>query len=185
MISLNRKLLASLTTFTAIVAHAPSFAQKFAVGSDSLKTGEKSPLKHAGADPQCGGGSEISPHVRWSYLPQGTESLVVFMTDPDGQKGTGTSHWVVYNIPAHLDSLSEGLIKESTADYTVGINTMGDAAYRGLCAKADENTHHYTLTVVATTIKAGTLPPGLNSEQLLSAIKGKTLLGQSVVGLYR
>lgn len=162
-----------------------AYAEKFSIQSDSFKDGQKIPVRYAGTEQQCGGGSGISPHVRWSNLPTGTASLAIFLTDPDGQKGTGTSHWVVYNIPPTANQLNEGLEGQQEGSYTVGVNTMGQTAYRGLCAQPQENPHHYTLTVVATTIPPGELPAGLNREALLEKLKGRSLLGQSIVGLYR
>lgn len=176
---------AKIAVFSTLFFSTVAMAEKFAIQSNSFKDGQKVPLRHAGTDAQCGGGEGLSPDVRWSNLPEGTKSLVVFLVDPDGQKGTGTSHWVVYNIPATFDGLSAGLKEEKTDSYTIGLNTMGQAAYRGLCAQASENSHHYTITVVATSIEAGSLPDGLTRQGLLEQIKGKTLLGQSIVGLYR
>ncbi|WDY59087.1 YbhB/YbcL family Raf kinase inhibitor-like protein [Pseudomonas sp. PSKL.D1] len=162
-----------------------ALADKFSIESTSFKDGEKISARHAGTDEQCGSGQGLSPHVQWKHLPEGTKSLAVFVTDPDGQKGTGTSHWVVYNIPATVTQLNEGLKDQLDGSYTVGLNTMGQSAYRGLCAQPDENSHHYTLTVVATTIEPGKLAIGLTRDALLKELKGHTLLGQSIVGLYR
>ncbi len=169
----------------ACLCAGTAHAEKFSIQSDSFKDGQKIPVRYAGTEQQCGSGSGVSPHVRWSHLPPGTASLAIFLNDPDGQKGTGTSHWVVYNVPATITQLNEGLEGQPKGSYTVGINTIGQTAYRGLCAQPQENPHHYTLTVVATTIPPGELPPGLNREALLEKLKGRSLLGQSIVGLYR
>ncbi|EKT4448932.1 YbhB/YbcL family Raf kinase inhibitor-like protein [Pseudomonas putida] len=171
--------------FAACLTASTAYAEKFTIQSDSFKDGQKIPVLYAGTEQQCGSGSGVSPHVRWSHLPTGTASLAIFLTDPDGQKGTGTSHWVVYNIPATTNQVNEGLKGQTQDSFTVGVNTMGQTAYRGLCAQPQENPHHYTLTVVATTIPPGDLPPGLNREALLEKLKGRSLLGQSIVGLYR
>lgn len=53
-----------------------------------------------------------------------------------------------------------------------------------MCPPAGDLPHHYVLTVIATEVEPGSLPEGLTREELLAALKGRTLMGQSVVGLY-
>lgn len=69
------------------------------VTSSAFADGATMPKIHAGDAPGCGG-QGVSPPVAWSDLPAGTRSVAVLMSDPDGGKGLGVSHWVAYNIPA-------------------------------------------------------------------------------------
>jgi len=61
-------------------------------------------------------GEEVSPEIEWHELPEGTESLVLFMFDvsipADWLRLSTIDHWVVYNIPPTLDGLPEGLPEE-------------------------------------------------------------------------
>ena len=48
-------------------------------------------------------GEQVSPELKWTNAPAGTQSFVVNMLDPDVsiQRGTETQpHWIVWNIPA-------------------------------------------------------------------------------------
>ena len=48
-------------------------------------------------------GEQVSPELKWTNVPPGTQSFVVNMLDPDVaiQRGTETQpHWIVWNIPA-------------------------------------------------------------------------------------
>lgn len=167
-----------------IIAPSAQAAEKFAVESSSYRDGETIPKKYAGAAANCGGGEEISPHVSWKNLPEGAKSVAVFLLDPDGQKGLGTSHLVAYNIAADRGELKEGEMARTAEGITVGPNVTGEAAYRGMCPQPTDHPHHYILTVVATSLEPGSLPADLDRRKLLDALEGHALVGQSIVGRY-
>jgi hypothetical protein len=139
------------------------------------------PAEHGGVG-DCGG-KNVSLPVAWTHLPPKARSVAVLVSDPDGGNGLGVSHWVAYNIPAERGQLRSGEAKEG-ADFTLGLNVSGVAAYRGMCPPVGDFPHHYTLTVVASDLAPGALPPGLTRDALFAALKGHALGGQSVVGLY-
>jgi len=159
-------------------------AAPFEVKSTSYQDGGVISKKQAGVAAECGGGEGMTPQVSWYNLPVEAKSVAVLMHDPDGQKGLGTSHWVAYNIDAQRRVLKEGEASRTVAGVTVGKNVTGDEAYRGLCAPATDNPHHYTVTVIASTLPPGALPPGLTRDELLAKLKGHSLVGQSIVGRY-
>jgi Raf kinase inhibitor-like YbhB/YbcL family protein len=51
-------------------------------------------------------GYDVSPPLAWEFVPNGAQSLVLIMDDPDAPGGVWV-HWVVYNIPPATKSLSE------------------------------------------------------------------------------
>ena len=53
-------------------------------------------------------GEDISPALAWRDVPGKTASLVLIMDDPDAPAGTWV-HWVLYDLPAGLRELPEGL----------------------------------------------------------------------------
>ncbi|RQO63829.1 YbhB/YbcL family Raf kinase inhibitor-like protein [Variovorax sp. KBW07] len=139
------------------------------------------PAEHAGVG-DCGG-KNISMPVAWHNLPAKAKSVAVLLSDPDGAAGLGVSHWVAYNIAAERGQLKAGEAQPG-ADFTLGPNVAGAAAYRGMCPPVGDHPHHYVLTVVASDLAPGALPAGLSRDALLAALKGHALGGQSVVGLY-
>lgn len=157
----------------------PSTGMK--VMSSAFSENGSIPAEHAGLG-DCGG-KNISLPVAWTHLPAKTKSVAVLLWDPDGASGLGVSHLVAYNIAAERGQLKSGEV-QAGADFAVGPNVSGAAAYRGMCPPVGDLPHHYTLTVVASELPPGALPAGLGRDALLAALKGHALGGQSVVGLY-
>lgn len=166
-------------------ALSPATGNKSSAGMEvtSSAFAENGPIasKHAGIG-DCGG-RNVSLPVSWNNLPANAKSVAVLLWDPDGAGGLGVSHWVAYNIAAERGQLKSG-DAQAGADFSMGPNVSGAAAYRGMCPPAGDQPHHYTLTVVASELPPGALPPGLARDALLAALKGHALGGQSVVGRY-
>ena len=76
-------------------------------------------------------GSDSSPPLTISGLPDGTKELVLFMDDLDGTptatNTTDWNHWVVYKIPV-VSSIRAGTIPSGAL---VGKNDWNDNVYRG------------------------------------------------------
>ncbi len=176
---LSSSALAALAmTFAASVAHAEGMS----VSSSAFADNGLLPAVHAGLG-DCGGKNE-SPPIAWKNLPQATRSVVITMKDPDGAKGGGVVHWVAYNIPASVTSMAAGAGNETGDGITVGKNVSGAMAYRGACPPVGDSPHHYIITVTATDLEPGRLPPGLDAAGLAVALAGHTLNGSTIVARY-
>jgi Raf kinase inhibitor-like YbhB/YbcL family protein len=179
----------SLTIFTALIGTTLSLcasiahAEAMKVSSSSFSENGVIPALHGGNTGDCGG-KGVSPQISWANLPAGSKSVAVLAFDPDGAKGLGVSHWVAYNIAAERGKLKQGEGQTDGAGATVGKNVAGQTAYRGMCPPVGDAPHHYIFTVVATDLEPNALPPGLSREDLLAALKGHALGGQSTVGYY-
>jgi hypothetical protein len=66
------------------------------------------PLRYASTD---AGGQNVSPPLSWSGAPSGTRSFVLVCLDPDADNFV---HWVMYDIPASVNSLPEGVPPQAT-----------------------------------------------------------------------
>src|SRR5208337_4946292 len=53
-------------------------------------------------------GDGISPPLAWSGAPKETKSVALIIDDPDTSRGIFT-HWVIFNIPASDNRLSENI----------------------------------------------------------------------------
>jgi Raf kinase inhibitor-like YbhB/YbcL family protein len=93
-------------------------------------------------------GEDISPELNWTDPPEGTQSLVLIMDDPDAPNGTWV-HWVLYNIPPETRSLPENIPAEPTlSDGSMhGKNSWGRLDYGGPCPPS--STHRYFFKLYA------------------------------------
>lgn len=98
----------------------------------------------------CDGGN-TSPALAWSGAPEGTQSYVVTLYDPDAPTGSGWWHWVAFNIPAEVTSLSQGAGSEKggMSDGAVQSRTdFGTAGFGGACPP-EGTVHRYEFRVHA------------------------------------
>jgi Raf kinase inhibitor-like YbhB/YbcL family protein len=172
-----RKLAAAAVCATvACAAHAAGMS----VSSSAFEDGGTLPARYAG--PAACGGENVSLPLAWHALPDHTRSVVVTLTDPNGPKGLGVTHWIAYNIAADTDGLNAGATL--AAPVSTGQNMTGATAYRGPCPPVGDVPHHYLLTVTATDLAPGALPPGLDFDALQTRLAGHTLSGSTIVGRY-
>lgn len=118
--------------------------------SHNFNDGETMPERHVfnGMGYQ---GDNISPHLAWDEVPEGTKSFVVTCYDPDAPTGSGWWHWVVANIPAAVTVLPQGAGSGQAALPEEAIQTctdFGKAGYGGAAPPQGES-HRYIFTVHA------------------------------------
>jgi len=174
------------TCTAALLLAGPQLASAttMTITTDAFTEGGKVDPSAADTPTECGSGNRHNPQVSWKNLPVGTQSMAVMILDVDGHNGLGVSHWVAYNIPADRSGVKEGEALVSVPGVTVGKNIAGSADFRGFCPAPGDQPHHYVLTVIATDLKAGSLPDGLTREALMARLAGHALAGRNVVGLY-
>src|SRR5437867_3196261 len=61
---------------------------------------------------QKAGAMAVSPELKWSQVPMGTQSFVLLLHDPEPVLNKSSkmdvTHWLVWNIPGTWTGLSEG-----------------------------------------------------------------------------
>jgi Raf kinase inhibitor-like YbhB/YbcL family protein len=125
-------------------------------------------------------GIDVSPSLYWRGVPHGTKSFAFIMTDPDASVGTWT-HWIVYNIPSNVRTLSRDL-RQLPGGAKEGENSAKDFAYDGPCPPL--GVHHYVLALYALNIKLH-LPAEVQRRMLKQAMR-RHLLGEAeMVRSYR
>lgn len=96
------------------------------------------------------GGKNVSPQLAWRGAPAGTRSFAITCFDPDAPTGSGYWHWLVFNVPATVTSLDEGVgSKESAGGGGTGYNDFGQNQYCGPCPPKGDSPHRYIFTVYA------------------------------------
>lgn len=138
------------------------------VTSSAFKHNEHIPSKYT-----CDG-ENVSPLLHIEEIPEGTETLVLIVDDPDAPMGTW-DHWVVWNIPV------ENQFRENTVPGTQGINSFRKHDYGGPCPPS--GTHRYFFKVYALDTKLD-LPKDANKKVVEKAMQGHVLGKGELVGLY-
>lgn len=123
-------------------------------------------------------GVEASPALMWESNLSDTESYVVLVTDYDVPTPTlpifNLSHWVLYNIPASVRSLPEGVTSEQMQllGVKIGKNSSGNQKFIGPCPPAGR--HSYWFRVYALD-KSLTFSEAPSKQQVVDAMQGHIL----------
>jgi Raf kinase inhibitor-like YbhB/YbcL family protein len=130
---------------TAIAAGA------FSVTSTEIKPGARIAQAQVYKGFGCEGGN-VSPSLEWTNPPAGTKSFAVTVYDPDAPTGSGWWHWLIFNIPANVRSLSAGAGDPASGKAPPGAvqsrTDFGQPGYGGPCPPKGKP-HRYVFTVFA------------------------------------
>ncbi|MBI2877475.1 MAG: YbhB/YbcL family Raf kinase inhibitor-like protein [Candidatus Tectomicrobia bacterium] len=150
---------------------------KLEIHSSAFTTGNPIPQKYS-----CDG-PDLSPPLSWTAPPAGTQSLALIMDDPDAPVGTWV-HWVLYDLPATIHELPEGVPTQETLPNGArqGINDFKQIGYGGPCPPRGP-AHRYFFKLYALDQGVG-LPPRATKEQLLQAMEGHILGQAELMGRY-
>jgi Raf kinase inhibitor-like YbhB/YbcL family protein len=153
--------------------------------------GSHIPVKFTQAAPGVPVGEGTSPAIQWANVPAGTQSFVLHMHDLDVTRNKTSDdqvHWVVWNIPASLSGLPEGVPKGSQlADGSYQISATGPM-YRGPGAPANGPFHHYVIEFYALDSKLDVKPTAdafATRSEVIKAIQGHILAKAVYSGLFR
>lgn len=131
------------------------------------------------------GADAISPAMTWTGAPAGTQSFVLHMHDTNSASNktlNDTVHWLIWNLPATVTSLPEGVPKGSQmADGSYQISNSGPV-YRGPGAGANGPFHHYVIELYALDSKIDVQPSDDAFEtraKVMEAIQGH-IVGKAV-----
>lgn len=158
----------------------------FTLMSSSFEPNSYVPRVHAhtGSGP---GALNKSPSLLWSNPPAGTESFALICNDPDAVGGNFI-HWVMYNIPAHVHALPEGIEKEaspaSVAGAQQGRNSYNQIGFDGPNPPVATGVHRYTFTLYALDTHLTLKPISTTASDLEEAMHGHVLGTARLIGLF-
>jgi Raf kinase inhibitor-like YbhB/YbcL family protein len=132
-------------------------------------------------------GNDISPPLAWSDPPDGTRSFALILDDPDAPDPRAPTttwvHWVLYNLPATVRELPEGMTEaQLPAGTNQGRNDWGRTGYGGPCPPIGRHRYvHklYALDVVLPDLGAIAKP------ELEQAMAGHVLARAELTGTYQ
>lgn len=160
------------------------------IGEAAMTLSLKSPaFSHLGEIPKrytCEG-SDVSPPLAWSGVPEGTESLVLVVDDPDAPDPKAPKmtwvHWVLYNLPPTAGALPEAVAPEALPPGTQqGLNDWGRSGYGGPCPPIGRHRYFHRLYALDTVLSRLESP---TKAQLLKAMEGHVLAQVDIVGTYQ
>jgi len=132
-------------------------------------------------------GSNVSPPLVWSDVPEGTKSFAIVVTDPDAPdpKAPKTTwvHWVLYDLPGDARGLREAIpVKGLPAGTFEGSNDWGRTGYGGPCPPIGRHRYVHTLYALDTTLADLDRP---TRAALLAAMQGHVLATAELIGTYQ
>jgi Raf kinase inhibitor-like YbhB/YbcL family protein len=156
----------------------------FQVSTSAFKLGEVIPPKYTGE------GDDVSPPLNWSGVPAGTQELALICHDPDAPGGTWY-HWVLYNIPASITSLPEGMPRDAVlsgpAGARQGLNSWpnDNVGYRGPMPPPGHGPHRYFFSLFALDAHIDLLPAEATADNLEKTMAPHVLAECQVMGTYQ
>jgi Raf kinase inhibitor-like YbhB/YbcL family protein len=146
------------------------------LSSTAFAAGQAIPAKYA-----CTG-RDVSPPLAWGSAPAATQSFALIVDDPDAPIGTWV-HWVVFNIPAGTQELSEGIAAGAQLPKggLQGRNSSGKSGYDGPCPPSGTHRYFFKLYALDTTLA---LPSSADKAQLLNAMQGHILAQGELMGTF-
>jgi Raf kinase inhibitor-like YbhB/YbcL family protein len=153
--------------------------------------GGQIPVQFSQAAPGVAPGEGTSPAMSWDNVPAGTKSFFLHMHDLDLARNKTTddqAHWVLWNIPATMTGLPQGVPKGSQLpDGSFQISATGPM-YRGPGAAASGPLHHYVFELYALDTTLDVKPSSDAFEtraRVMKDIQGHILAKAVYGGLFR
>lgn len=124
-------------------------------------------------------GEDVSPDLTWSAAPEGTEALVVVMTDPDARDFV---HWLVYDMSGTPTGGMTTAVSSSPDAPPQGTNSFGRIGYGGPCPPSGEHRYSFVLYALDAPLELTGAP---RIGELEAAMEGHVLSQATLTGRYR
>jgi hypothetical protein len=149
--------------------------------SDAFQDGGDIPTRHS-----CEG-EDVSPPLSWSGLPEGTQSLVLIVDDPDAPDPAAPrmvwDHWILYNLAPEAGGLDEAVAKDRLPERCgEGINSWGRTGYGGPCPPIGRHRYFHRLYALDSWLPEDLGTP--TKDTLLLAMEDHILAHTELVGTY-
>jgi Raf kinase inhibitor-like YbhB/YbcL family protein len=153
----------------------------FAINSSAFKNQGKIPKQYT-----CDG-MDISPPLVWSGVPEGTQSLVLIVDDPDAPDPAAPRmtwvHWILYNMPPTAGGLPEAVAAGDLPQGTQqGLNDWKRTGYGGPCPPIGRHRYFFKLYALDTVLSELQKP---TKAQLEQAMSGRILKAAQLIGTYQ
>ncbi len=130
-------------------------------------------------------GSDLSPPLSFSGVPQEAKSLVLIVDDPDVPDPKAPKmtyvHWVLFDLPPDTDGIPEGAAVHPPGTKS-GLNDWERTGYGGPCPPIGR--HRYFFKLYALDAKLEGLSAAKKPD-VLEAMQGHVLAEAQIVGTYQ
>jgi Raf kinase inhibitor-like YbhB/YbcL family protein len=131
-------------------------------------------------------GQDVSPPLQWRGVPGAAQSLVLIVDDPDAPDPQAPRmtwvHWVLYNIPADVSGLPEGVRAPALPSGTdEGVNDWKRTGYGGPCPPIGRHRYFYKLYALDAPLPALDRP---TKAEIESAMHDHVLEQATLIGTY-
>jgi hypothetical protein len=127
-------------------------------------------------------GDDISPPLDITGVPEGAESLVLIVDDPDAPDPAAPKfvweHWVLWNIAPGTSAIGAGTVPAGAVQ---GTNSWGRTRYGGPCPPIGTHRYFFKLFALDTTLALSTTSIKADVE---TAMQGHVLAQTELLGLY-
>jgi Raf kinase inhibitor-like YbhB/YbcL family protein len=132
-------------------------------------------------------GSDISPPLEWTGVPDGTKGLVLIVDDPDAPDPAAPKmtwvHWVLYGIPPDARSLPEAVAsRDLPAGTREGLNDWKRTGYGGPCPPIGRHRYFHKLYALDVVLPDLGTPTKAAVE---AAMKDHVLAEATLMGTYQ
>src|SRR3989339_469153 len=124
-------------------------------------------------------GEDMSPPLKISGVPEGTQSLVLICDDPDVPMGAW-DHWILFNIDPTTTEIAEGTEPAGSAG---GFSSWGRTGYGGPRPPVGSHRHFFRLFPPDAPLPPVGDPP--TKKELSSAMEGHILKQAELMGVYQ
>jgi len=132
---------------------------------------------------------DVSPPLAWEFVPNGAQSLVLIMDDPDAL-GEAWVHWVVYNIPPATRGLPENAARAGLPQGALhGRNDFASqdprdpraTGYGGPCPPSGRHRYFHKLYALDITLNLR----DATKSQIEQAMRDHVLANAELIGTYQ
>ncbi len=129
-------------------------------------------------------GKDLSPPLQWSAVPAKTKSFALIVDDPDAPRKDPWVHWVVYDLPANMHELGEGIpnIDDVPGGGKQGKNDFNKIGYGGPSPPPGKpHRYYFKLYALDSTLD---LPAGASKQDVEQAMKGHIVAQGQLMAKY-
>ncbi len=173
--------LAGLLLWSLAVTSGGGGMSEFKLYSSAFGEGEEIPVKYT-----CEG-EDVSPPLMWRGVPEGAQSLVLIVDDPDAPDPAAPRmtwvHWLIYNLPARDGGLPEAVSEaELPGGALLGINDFHRTRYGGPCPPIGRHRYFFKLYALDKVLPDLRQP---DKPRLLREMEGHVLAETHLMGTYQ